>query len=84
MADNQPTPSQPGMPDNLEAITPADGTTAVFAPSDVYVVTGGDVCYITAGGQTVTVTVGDTMFLPARAVRVKSTGTTATGLWRAW
>lgn len=82
--DNQPTPSQPGMPDNIEAVTPADGTTAAFAPSDIYIETGGDVCFISVGGQTVTVAVADTSYLPARAVRIKSTDTTATGIFRVW
>lgn len=69
-------------PPNEDDVTPSD--TATFQPSMVQSLDGGDVAYVTAGGQERTRTLGAGEWIPAMVVQVKATGTTATELVRVW
>lgn len=60
------------------AITPNDGTDLGHVSKGLYAATAGDVAFITAGGETLTVAVVAGSFLPWFIARVKATGTTAT------
>jgi hypothetical protein len=62
------------------AVTPDDDTDLAFLPRAVWVGTGGDLTCITEEGSTTTITVPDATLLPVRPARIKSTGTTATGI----
>lgn len=61
-------------------VTPSDTTDLPFVASALYVESGGTVSIVTVRGQTRTVTVGDLSLLPVGVVRVRATGTNATGI----
>lgn len=67
--------------DDYSAVTPSDSTDLASRPRGLYVGTGGDVVIVNPSGTAVTFkSVPSGTVLPVRAVRVKSTGTTATDI----
>lgn len=63
------------------AITPHNSTNFTYAVRGIYVGVTGDVVAVTEGGAAITFkAVPAGMILPVRAIRVNSTGTTATDL----
>lgn len=69
-------------PPNEDDVTPSD--TATFQPSMVQSLDGGDVTYVTAGGQERTRTLEAGEWIPAMVVQVKATGTDSAELVRVW
>lgn len=69
-------------PPNEDDVTPSDTTT--FEPSMVQSIDGGDVTYVTAGGQERTRTLEAGEWIPAMVVQVKATGTDSAELVRVW
>ncbi len=72
-----------GMVYDLYPVTPNDSTDNVGTDNvatGLYIETGGDVAFITKDGDTRTVAVPDFFYLNCSVARVKSTGTTATGI----
>jgi hypothetical protein len=67
-------------PERAAAVTPSNSTT--FAPSTLYVGTGGDLRVTTAGGDTVTFSSLANGFFPVKVVSVFATGTTASNIIR--
>lgn len=62
-------------------ITPADGSDLARVTRGLWVGGGGDVSVVTQGGTTVTLKGAPAgSLIPIRAVRVRSTGTTATDI----
>lgn len=66
-------------PERAAAVTPNDSTT--FEPSTLYVAGTGSLSVETAGGDVVTFS-GVLGWFPVKVVKVRSTGTTATGIIR--
>ena len=72
-----------GMVYDLYPVTPNDSTDNVGTDNvavGLYIETGGNVAFITKDGDTRTVAVPDSFYLVCSVARVKSTGTTATGI----
>lgn len=72
-----------GLVYDLVPVTPNDSTDNVGTGNiaiGLYVETGGDVVFLTKDGTERTVTVPDFFYLISSVSRVKSTGTTATGI----
>jgi len=72
-----------GMVYDMYPVTPSDGSDNVGTGNiavGLYIETGGDVTFLTKDGTSRTVTVPDTFYLVCSVSRVKSTGTTATGI----
>ncbi len=61
-------------------VTPNDATDLPHVALGLYVETGGTISMVTVAGQTRIVAVADFSILPVGVRRVRSTGTTATGL----
>ncbi|EEW26612.1 spike base protein, RCAP_Rcc01079 family [Rhodobacter ferrooxidans] len=61
-------------------VSPNDGIDLPIVALSLYVEVGGTVSLVTAAGQTRQVVVADTSILPVGALRVRATGTTATGI----
>lgn len=61
------------------AVTPADGTDLGFTANGLVATTAGNASVITANGDTVTIPV-TTVPIYIAVTRVRSTGTTATGI----
>ena len=77
---NSPT----GMIRNWLAVTPNDSADNVGTGNvaiGLYVTVGGAVVFTDVDGNDVTVTVPDTFYINCSVTRVKSTGTTATGIF---
>lgn len=74
-----------GLIRNWVAVTPNDSADNVGAAGDVavglYITVGGTVSWIDVDSNTVTVTVGSQVIIPGSFKRVRSTGTTATGIF---
>jgi hypothetical protein len=68
-----------GIPFNGANVSPSD-TVDLTNPGILRVTVGGAVTCITVGGTTVTVTLGDKEWFPVKVQRVKSGGTSATGI----
>lgn len=65
-------------------VTPSDGTDNVGDENiaiGLYIEAGGDVVFLTKDGTERTVTVPDYFYLTCSVSRVKSTGTSATGIF---
>lgn len=62
------------------SITPSDSQDLAIIPRAVIIMTGGDIVIRDKEGTDITYTVSDGTLLPLRAVRILSTGTTATGI----
>jgi len=80
---HQSGPSGTGLVRDMLPITPSDGTDNVGTGNvaiGLYVEGGGAVAFITRTGATRTVTVASNAYLACSVTRVKSTGTTATGI----
>jgi hypothetical protein len=76
-------PSEYGLAHDLYPVTPSDSADNVGAgniASGLYIETGGDVVFLNKDGTERTVTVPDFFYLVCSVSRVKSTGTTATGI----
>lgn len=72
-----------GMVYDLYPVTPNDSTDNVGTDNvavGLYIETGGTIVFTTKDGDTRTVAVPDTFYLVCSVARVKSTGTTATGI----
>lgn len=72
-----------GLVYDLVPVTPNDSTDNVGTGNiaiGLYIETGGDVVFLTKDGTERTVTVPDFFYLISSVSRVKSTGTTATGI----
>lgn len=67
-------------PQNALEVTPNDGADLPFVTRALNVADAGAVSVVTKGGQTVTLTIAAGIPFPIRAVRVRSTGTSATGI----
>lgn len=77
------SPNQSGLVYDMIEVTPSDGTDNVGAGNiaiGLYVETGGDVVFLNKDDNERTVTVPDYFYLTCSVKRVKSTGTTATGI----
>lgn len=76
-------PNQSGLVYDMVPVTPNDSTDNVGADNvavGLYVETGGAIAFLTHDGTARTVTVPDFHTLTCSVSRVKSTGTTATGI----
>lgn len=72
-----------GLVYDLYPVTPADGSDNVGTGNvaiGLYIETGGDVVFLNKDGTERTVNVPDYFYLISSVSRVKSTGTTATGI----
>jgi hypothetical protein len=72
-----------GLVYDMVPVTPNDSTNNVGAGNvaiGLYITTGGDVVFLNKDGVERTVTVPDSFYLICSVSRVKSTGTTATGI----
>lgn len=67
-----------------QSITPSDSADLPYVPRAIYSLTDGQVSIVTSIGVTVTLPMIAGIPLPFRAVRVRATGTTATGLVGVW
>ncbi|WP_424943473.1 spike base protein, RCAP_Rcc01079 family [Aliiroseovarius crassostreae] len=65
---------------DIVPVTPDDATDLAKVAVALYVETGGNLTFVTPAGHQRTVAVADFSILPAGAVRVLATGTTATGI----
>jgi len=65
---------------DIVPVTPNDTVDFADVAVALYVETGGDIQFISAAGNTRTVSVSDYAVLPVGARRVLATGTTATGI----
>jgi len=77
------SPNQSGLVYDMVPVTVSDDTDNVGAGNiaiGLYVETGGDVVFLNKDGNERTVTVPDYFYLTCSIKRVKSTGTTATGI----
>ena len=73
-----------GLVRNWVAVTPSDSTDNVGTGNvaiGLYLTVAGDVSFIDVDGNTITVTVPANFILTCSVARVKSTGTTATGIF---
>ena len=61
-------------------ITPHDDNELDKVPRAIWVNTDGDIAMVDGGGQEITYTVKGGCWIPFRAVKIKATGTTATGI----
>jgi hypothetical protein len=61
-------------------VTPDDAADLSIEPAALYIETGGTLVVDTRGGQSRTIGVSDFQVLPLAVVRVRATGTTATGI----
>lgn len=61
-------------------ITPDDATDLNPVPPALYVETGGTLSIVTVKGETRTLTVADFSILPVGTLRVRASGTSATGI----
>ncbi|MCV2882219.1 hypothetical protein [Actibacterium sp. XHP0104] len=73
-------PSLNGPATDILPVTPSDTTDLPQIAVALYVETGGVVAFITAAGETRSVTLPDFAFLPVGASRILATGTTATNI----
>jgi len=69
-----------GPADDLIPVTPDDATDLPEVAAALYITTGGAVSFISARGETRTVTLGDNAILPVGVQRVRATGTDAVGI----
>lgn len=69
---------------NAAAVTPNDSTDLTYTSRALFIGAAGTVSVITAGGQTVSFTCPAGAILPLCINRVRSTGTTATGIVAIW
>lgn len=77
------SPNQSGLVYDMVPVTPNDSTDNVGAGNvaiGLYIQTGGDIVILNKDGNERTVTVPDYFYLTCSVKRVKSTGTTATGI----
>jgi hypothetical protein len=77
------SPNQSGLVYDMFEVTPADGTDNVGAGNiaiGLYIEAGGSVTFLNKDGNERTVIVPDYHTLTCSVKRVKSTGTTATGI----
>jgi len=77
------SPNQSGLVYDMIEVTPADGTDNVGAGNiaiGLYIEAGGSVTFLNKDGNERTVIVPDYHTLTCSVKRVKSTGTTATGI----
>ena len=77
------SPNQSGLVYDMVPVTPADGSDNVGAGNvaiGLYIQTGGNVTFLNKDDNERTVTVPDNFYLTCSVKRVKSTGTTATGI----
>lgn len=65
------------------AVSPSDGSDLGYVTRAIIVETAGNVAMVTAGGNSVTLTLPAGVF-PLRVTRILSTGTTATGISAIW
>lgn len=65
---------------DLIPVTPNDATDLSKTAVALYVETGGDLSVVTVAGRQRLVTVGDLSILPVGVLRVRATGTTASGI----
>jgi hypothetical protein len=71
--------------DDGEQVTPSDSVDLTKVCRALHIGTGGDVVVITKGGTTLPLgNIASGTLYPIRASRVKSTGTTATGIVALW
>ena len=66
---------------DMVPITPSDGTDLVTMCKALYIEVAGNISVVTKDGNTRTIAVPDNFILPLRVSRVRSTSTTATGIW---
>ena len=77
------SPNQSGLVYDMIEVTLNDSTDNVGAGNvaiGLYITTGGNVVFLNKDGNERTVTVPDSFYLICSVSRVKSTGTTATGI----
>jgi hypothetical protein len=73
-------PDLTGPAADLVPVTPDDAADLPAVAAGLYVETGGAVSFVSAAGETRTVTVGDLSLLPVRVRRVRASGTDAAGI----
>ncbi len=65
---------------DIQPVTPNDGVNLPFFALALYIEVAGAVSFVSIAGQTRTVNVAANSILPVGAMRVRATGTTATGI----
>lgn len=70
-------------PPNFQIVTPSDSN-AFPEGRNIYVVTGGDIHFLSAAGQEATIPIGDGSWLPCQARAIFQSGTTAVGIYAVW
>ena len=76
-------PNEYGLVHDMVPVTPSDSTDNVGLRNiavGLYIETGGDVVFLNKDDNERTITVPDNFYLTCSVKRVKSTGTTATGI----
>ena len=73
-------PAQPGIGNDMKAVTPSNDADLPFVADALYVSRFGNLVIVTAAGTQLTLEVPDNFILPVRVRRVMATGTTATGI----
>lgn len=73
-------PNLSGPAADIVPITANDATDMAQVAAALYVEVGGSLSIVTSTGEVRSVVVGDLSTLPVRTARVRSTGTTATGI----
>jgi len=69
-----------GPADDIIPVTPNDSTDFTEVAIALYITTGGAVSFVSARGESRTVTVGDNTLFPVGVRRVNATGTDATDI----
>lgn len=65
---------------DIQPVTPDDGSDLPTVAVALYVETGGSLSFVTAAGETRSVNLPDATLLPVGALRVRATGTSASGI----